>query len=1061
MPRCFWCTCVLAVVWCTCLPAPGVFAQWIDWPLPASWQADTELTDVCFVDSQRGWITGDRGLLLRTTDGGQTWERVPLDVTCRLECVWFASPGHGWIAGGYQHPRATTSSGVLFRTTDGGNSWDQVQGITLPRIHRLHFSTPQQGLAAGCGNAQQPAGIFETVDGGRSWSSQSRGDIQAWQTASFLGNRVALASHQGDMAVYEAGETKPAYIVNTSPSIIRDLVMIDERYGFAVGDHGSVLQTKNGGLSWQPTELSQGLPGAPVDYQTICYRGDNLWIAGSPGNRIWKMNARERVWQAADTPVRLPIQRIHFVDDQHGWAISCGGDVIHSDDGGISWTMQRRGSAGVALLQVVQDPVELVPELFAVYCAEQNYIGGTLLVSRGGDPPPLDAMRLALARVGGSFVQPVMINEEDPATAAARMRETLVRQIRTLRPRVVLIPAATEIDDPLNFRATLLAAVQAAADINQYEEQIAALGLEPWQTGKIVTIDYGNGGTQKISPGQYMTSMGALIGDYCLPSRLLSGQHHKSRTVSLNTIFTSPWAAGSDNSLFASIEQMDAEVPRRRGQKNAAGNLAQMRKLAGKRKVFERFMELAPQQARSAAIWNANLADLVAQLDQPTAAIWLFELAARCQREGYNYLAVQTHLYLSDNFRQHPLAVASLHWLYNEYSSGERAHVAVQQLRQLAQATPIESAIPDGITSRPVTKIVDGVPMTTWELVEDTLKGSNVENVAWTSAQTAAASLRRYQQALSFSQTLGLVDPTALDLGRRPFSRISLNRKLQTRVSADTQLKDMMLSPATDDVSQDALIRVASMELDLLESRQARANSHLLKCYQSASRPWLDGNLEDEAWTAAAEGASQLHLHQSVGSGQPDTLWITCDEQFLYLALRCRRLSGTRLPDAIGRRPRDSNLLDSDRVEISIDIDRDYCSAFLFVVDSSGRVAESIGDDLAWNPAWYVATAAQGEFWTAEVAIPLQELGDQSQHEVWAVSANRHLRGQLVSTCWQISESSPQPPSQMASRHAAAMRQQSAITHIPLAAIHWVEMPWQGHTDDSKSSETSDLPDQR
>ena len=40
--------------------------------LPA--MEDAELADVCFVDAQRGWAVGDRGVIWHTADGGRRWQ---------------------------------------------------------------------------------------------------------------------------------------------------------------------------------------------------------------------------------------------------------------------------------------------------------------------------------------------------------------------------------------------------------------------------------------------------------------------------------------------------------------------------------------------------------------------------------------------------------------------------------------------------------------------------------------------------------------------------------------------------------------------------------------------------------------------------------------------------------------------------------------------------------------------------------------------------------------------------------------------------------------------------
>src|SRR6188508_1575182 len=43
-------------------------------PSPAEWLPDAELTAVTFVNADRGWAVGDRGVVWHTGDGGRTWK---------------------------------------------------------------------------------------------------------------------------------------------------------------------------------------------------------------------------------------------------------------------------------------------------------------------------------------------------------------------------------------------------------------------------------------------------------------------------------------------------------------------------------------------------------------------------------------------------------------------------------------------------------------------------------------------------------------------------------------------------------------------------------------------------------------------------------------------------------------------------------------------------------------------------------------------------------------------------------------------------------------------------
>jgi len=90
------------------------------------------LFGVFFADTQRGWAVGLDGLLLRTEDGGQTWQlqRGKAEVG-ELEQVGFAEVmGNASlyavaVAGNIGY--AVGDVGTVFTTTDGGATWQRVE----------------------------------------------------------------------------------------------------------------------------------------------------------------------------------------------------------------------------------------------------------------------------------------------------------------------------------------------------------------------------------------------------------------------------------------------------------------------------------------------------------------------------------------------------------------------------------------------------------------------------------------------------------------------------------------------------------------------------------------------------------------------------------------------------------------------------------------------------------------------------------------------------------------------------------------------------------------------
>ncbi|MDB6083610.1 MAG: glycosyl hydrolase, partial [Gammaproteobacteria bacterium] len=60
----------------------------------------TSLTGVWFADAQVGWAVGHWGAILKTSDGGETWniQRSDITVDQPLFSVYFESPSVGWAA---------------------------------------------------------------------------------------------------------------------------------------------------------------------------------------------------------------------------------------------------------------------------------------------------------------------------------------------------------------------------------------------------------------------------------------------------------------------------------------------------------------------------------------------------------------------------------------------------------------------------------------------------------------------------------------------------------------------------------------------------------------------------------------------------------------------------------------------------------------------------------------------------------------------------------------------------------------------------------------------------
>ena len=122
------------------------------------------------------------------------------------------------------------------------------------------------------------------------------------------------------------------------------------------------------------------------------------------------------------------------------------------------------------------------------------------------------------------------------------------------------------------------------------------------------------------------------------------------------------------------------------------------------------------------------------------------------------------------------------------------------------------------------------------------------------------------------------------------------------------------------------------------------------------------------------------------------TVRMTHDGSHLYVALQCRHDGKTTVEPA-SEREHDMDRSGQDRVELTLDLDRDYQTYYRFSVDRRGAVAEDCWGDKSWNPRWFVAVKEKPFSWTAELAIPLTELTGSKPDlgEVWAANAVRTI----------------------------------------------------------------------
>lgn len=228
------------------------------------------LFSIVFRNDTSGYAVGDKSTLVETTDGGKTWkprkvarsmEGVDADMALAMQDpifydIRFTDEQNGWIVGEF---------GRLLKTTDGGQTWSEHQNtlmgadtgivdpMDIPTFFGAHLVSNSETYAAGLDGK-----IARSTDGGNQWKFEPmKLDFpivdplyQAYITADGTGWAVGAA---GEVVTRKPGETewRRADLGMQIYTWMRSLDFADAQNGWIVGGFGTILRTADGGKSWR------------------------------------------------------------------------------------------------------------------------------------------------------------------------------------------------------------------------------------------------------------------------------------------------------------------------------------------------------------------------------------------------------------------------------------------------------------------------------------------------------------------------------------------------------------------------------------------------------------------------------------------------------------------------------------------------------------------------------------------------------------------------------------------------------------------------------------------
>lgn len=918
-------------------------------PLADVLASDAALRGLAMLDTQHGWAVGDRGVILRTDDGGRRWLGQASGVDKPLTGVCFIDQRRGWAVGFDALPYSNQARGLVLHTEDGGYTWRQTPTPLLPALAGVRFFDERRGLVWGESTALAPSGMYHTRDAGAHWEAVHADDASRWSAAAFAGPRAGVVvGPRGRIATYEGGAVTP--LLATGAATLNCVTLSRDGLGWIAGADGALLTTQDGGQRWRPVPAPSN-----SHYRGIAHNRSKVWLVGDAGGQVATSTDAGKNWRAQPTGAAAPLCAIQFVDSKHGWAVGELGTIVATTDGGNSWQVQRAGGRRCAAMVVCALPSDAPVELIAKLGAAEGYLTAAISVVSDPQRSQSQAQRFQQATIaaGAAYAHAidgfaVARSQRDAsvtalagtlgADATDRMAQAIAQQMQMLKPTAVLVasPRGKAIGG-LVESAVLQAAKQLASGADA-PRRVLRVELDPSAaTPGVATTDFQ--ASLNTSLQQWSAAPRELLAERCVPS---------PERVGWTALAGVAPSSDRGDPLAGLVIDRDG-IARRAYASPPTSALAALKTLAAKREQREALLAGAAGNGD----WASEVLQLTGGLPPDAAARLLVELAADYWRLGHTQLAADTAYLQARRFPTHPLSVHTLDDLVRCYSSAESALAA----RNTSYLTAYEPPGQPGDEGEPLSLSA------------------------------------RSQRALMLGDYLAKAAPHRHAEPRMRFMLAAAARQVEDRPAADALLAPLHTTATPAEWKQ----CVAAEEW--LDTRDRSAPKPLLRGAVVDQRPMLDGRLEEPFWQAAQHVG--LHAPRATEDAPPTArALVAYDQEFLYLAIECQKLAGAAYPVEQATRPRDADLRGYDRVTLRLDTNRDYTSAMQITLDCRGWTHDSCDGQPYWNPRYFVASQQTDDTWTVEVAAPIDELlsGPIDPGAAWAVSLERTAPGRLPHT---------------------------------------------------------------
>jgi photosystem II stability/assembly factor-like uncharacterized protein len=343
-----------------------------------------EFTAVATGNSNEGVATGFSGVVVRTADGGASWQVVaeaPSPFGSPLNAVAMRASGQVIAAG---------MAGRTLHSNDSGQTWNDIGPALRPTLHAVTFSDEKRVVAVG-----QSGLILVSNDGGRSWSPRLSPTSHTLLSVAFGSADLAIVVGEAGtlMRSVDGGQTWSTVPLSTNADL-RSATFLSPTIGLIALDDpagGALMRTTDGGQSWAALSV--------VGYgRSVTRLSETRAIAvGSSGAAVTADSGQ--TWTAIPAIsglASLPLATA-FGDALRGLLVTLNEPLRYTSDGGATWSVSQIPSGPLIRNVAMKDSWALAVGHSTILSCND---GGASLRSSEAYLPPLNAAAISPSGVG-------------------------------------------------------------------------------------------------------------------------------------------------------------------------------------------------------------------------------------------------------------------------------------------------------------------------------------------------------------------------------------------------------------------------------------------------------------------------------------------------------------------------------------------------------------------------------------------------------------------------------------------------------------------------------------